>query len=591
MAEATETLFILRDQACIMPNPSFIASDFYGYMDVEARGYEQRINRWDESPNGSGQHSSFAASDIPTSGPLVPAYGRHIFYEDDHDEQAHQNGDESGSSIVAQDALRAPRAEYPQSGRASSSVATPSGHSSSTRILASTASSMTMSDNSDWDYVQRHTRPVDSSRMEQIQMFSDFLEMHFPTPAAKADLANRRSYLMGLPEIDTSSNPMLRSAVEAICYAHAGANYKDQGLVHASQTAYGKVLSLLVRCLNSSSKQNDPRIIVPSIMLLTMYDDALPEAKSTGWRAHYWGVHEYLRATGPSAFPMADPFSRMLFLNLRIPTMFLGIARRKAVVLSEPKWRALGNVSGLGATPLGRLYPRALQLPGLLEKTDTFLRKNNYTDAKNVMRDLTALRAEFLTWSMTESSFADKTIKYYTPVDVSDDSIFDFDIEEHLVMSANTTFASLFDFSSYKIAQDFALYWIFALILDCALLRVMHFRPDTESFIKPRTRAETERDATNRARYLCRAAYFFAKFNSQGITSFLDAQVALAESFFSEISAMKELGWCQSVRVAVQMRLRRLREKQPKTLCRMGDMVGDLAAATRFKTRNVACES
>ena len=448
-----------------------------------------------------------------------------------------------------------------------------------------------MTDASDWEYVQRNTKAVDASRMDQIQLFSDFLEMHFPTPAAKADLANRRSYLMGLPEIDLSSAPMLRSAVEAICYAHAGSNYKDQRLIQQSQRAYGKVLSSLVHSLNSGGKKNDPKIIVPSIMLLTLYDDALPEAHSTGWRAHYWGVHEYLKAIGPSAFPMSEPFSRMLFLNLRIPTMFLGIARRKAVVLSEPKWRALGNVSGLGASPLGRLYPRALQLPGLLERTDIFLRKNSYADAKSVMRDLLALRGELLTWSTTESSFADKTISYSTAVDASDDSRFNLDIEEHLVMSTNTTFASYFDFSSYKVAQDYALYWLFVLILDCALLRLMHFRPDTEALLRPRTRAETERDATTRSKFLCRSAYFFAKFDSQGITSFLDALIALAENFFSEVGAVRELGWCQSVRVANRVRLARLREKQPKTLCRMGDMVGDLAMATKFKTRHVGTSS
>lgn len=431
---------------------------------------------------------------------------------------------------------------------------------------------------------------MDASRMDQIQLFSDFLEMHFPTPAAKADLAERRSYLMGLPDIDLSSAPMLRNAIEAICYAHAGSNYKDQRLVQASQRAYGRVLSSLVRSLHNSGSQNDPLIIVSSIMLLTMYDDSLPEAQATGWRAHYWGVHEYIRAIGPGAFSMSQSFSRMLFLNLRIPTMFLGITKRKAVALGEPKWRALGNLSGFGSTPLGRLYPRALQLPRLLERTDTLLRKNEDTDAKQVMRELMHLRAELITWSTTEASFSDRTIQYCTPVDASKDEIFDYGLEEHVAMSTNTTFETLYDFSSFKVAQDYALYWVFALILDCALLRVMHFRPDSEGFIRPRTRAETERDAATRAKSLCRSVYFFAKFDSQGITSFTDAQVALAESFFTEVSATKELGWCQSVRVANQMRLRRLREKQPKTLCRMGDMVEELAASTRFKSRKIASE-
>lgn len=576
-----------------MPNPDFGPPGHYGFADqAEFAGgyYEQDVSQLYGITTES-QESYFASHGVPTtSGQIVPAYGRHIFLEDDPTQVAQDESTTDWGSMN-QDSLQIVRAENAPSGRVSS-IATPSAHSSGTNtFMASTASSVTLSESPDRDYLQRHPKAVDASRMNQIQLFSDFLEMHFPSPEAKADLANRKSYLMGLPEIDLSSAPMLRSAVEAICYAHAGANHKDQRFIQASQKAYGRVLNSLVRCINSSSKQNDPRIIIPSIMLLTMYDDSLPEAKSAGWRSHYWGVHEYLRASGPSAFSMSEPFSRMLFLNLRVPTMFLGIARRKGVVLSEPKWRALGNVTGLGATPLGRLYPRALQLPGLLEKTDTFLRKNTYNDAKQLMRELMGLRGELLTWSMTESSFADKTIKYFTPVDASEDDVFDFDIEEHLVMSSNTTFESLFDFSSYKVAQDYALYWIFALILDCALLRILYFRPDTEAFIKPRTGADTQRDAATRAKYLCRSAYYFAKFDSQGITSFLDATVALAESFFTETSALKELGWCQSIRVANQMRLKRLREKQPKTLCRLGDMVADLALSTRFKTRNIASET
>lgn len=72
---------------------------------------------------------------------------------------------------------------------------------------------------------------IDNSRIEQSQMLSDFLEMHFPTPEAKANLAYRRSYLTGLPEVDLSSTPMLRNAVQAICFAHAGSNHKDDRLI------------------------------------------------------------------------------------------------------------------------------------------------------------------------------------------------------------------------------------------------------------------------------------------------------------------------------------------------------------------------
>ena len=72
---------------------------------------------------------------------------------------------------------------------------------------------------------------IDKSRLEQSEMLSEFLEMHYPTPEAKADLVYRRSFLIGLPKIDLSSTPMLRDAIEAICFAHAGTSHKDGRLI------------------------------------------------------------------------------------------------------------------------------------------------------------------------------------------------------------------------------------------------------------------------------------------------------------------------------------------------------------------------
>ena len=512
--------------------------------------------------------------------------GAHIFYDEDLD-SGYGGTTRSANATPVTGAQRLPAIESVRSA-GTSSVGTPARSPTAKTASASTASSVTLRDGSEVDVVQRRPAAVDTARMDQMQLLSDFLEMHFPSRAAKADLASRQSYLLGLPEADLASSPMLRNAVQAICYAHAGSNYKDKRLVRESQKAYGKVLNALVRSLDKPNGRSEARIIVPSIMLLTLYDDALPNANSvsSNWRAHYWGVHDYLKACGPSAFQMSDPFSRGLFINLRIPNIFLGITRRKAVVLSEPQWQVLGKQIESAATSLGRLYPRALPLPGLLEKADQFLAtRKGSSDGNQIMKELMSIRAEFVTWSNTEAIFSDRSKKHYDLVNISNDDAFDFDIEEHLVMTTSSTFESYFDFSSYKVAQDYALYWMFALIVDCTLLRLIHFRPECEAHIKPRRQAETQRDAANRAKYLCRAAYFFSKFGSQGITSFLETLIAMAESFFSEVSAAKEFGWCQSMRVATKLRLKRLRKKQPKTLCRMGDMVDDMAAATRFRSR------
>ena len=441
---------------------------------------------------------------------------------------------------------------------------------------------------SDVELIQQRPPAVDPSRLEQMQMLSDFLEMHFPTPAAKANMTYRRSYLAGLPEIDISSSPMLKNAVDAICYAHAGSNYKDRRLVQQSQRSYGKVLSALVRTLEHSGHKSDPRILIPSIMLLCLYDDSIPSSNqhSTGWRAHYGGVHEYLRACGPTCFNMSAPFERLVFLNLRSPTMFLGLARRKSVVLSEPQWQALSDRTSTSIKSVAELNRRAMQLPGLLEKSDMLVRKRAI-DQEQFMNDLLSLRAEFLQWSIYESSFADKTMKNHDIVTIEDLEAFDMNIEEHVVLTLNNIFTQHFDFVSYRIAEDMTLYWMFCLILDCTLLRILHFRPKARQYIATRKYEDILRDAHIRARYVCRSVYFISKFNSQGITAFMDTLMSLAENFFSETEAVRELGWCQAIRCATKLCVQRLRTFQAKTLCRMGDMADELGAAAKFHSRPV----
>ena len=319
-------------------------------------------------------------------------------------------------------------------------------------------------------------------------------------------------------------------------------------------------------------------------MLLCFYDDAIPTQREPGgWRAHYWGVYEFVKTRGPSCFDMTSPFEQLLFLNLRVPILFLGLARRKGVVLSEPQWNALFNQSSPAIFSLGSLFRRALHLPGLLEKADRLIRMTPpHTTPDQLMRDLMDLRTEFISWSVHESSFSDKTATTYDIIDMSDIAVFDMNIEEHLVISTNGTFSMHFKFRSYRVAEDMTLYWMFCLMLDATLLRLMHFVPITAAYIKPRTTEETKAAATANARYFCRSVYYLSTFNSQAISGYLDTLVALAENYFNELASASELGWCQAIRCATKLRVARLRQSQPRTLCRMGDMADELSAATSF---------
>ena len=166
--------------------------------------------------------------------------GTHFVFDLKHESSASSNEVDTRSDTISD----APAA------RSGNKNALSHDHSSS-----STLSGLVTRSQSTEVMLQHRPRAIDTSRVTQVQMLSDFLEMHFPTPEAKANLAYRGSYLSGLPDIDLSSTPMLRNAVEAICLAHAGSNYQDVRLVRQSQVSYGKVLNALPgRCRNQASR-------------------------------------------------------------------------------------------------------------------------------------------------------------------------------------------------------------------------------------------------------------------------------------------------------------------------------------------------
>lgn len=350
---------------------------------------------------------------------------------------------------------------------------------------------------------------IDHSRVEQVQMLSDFLERHFTLSRYKDNLEYTRASLKGLPETDFYSNPMLYNAVQAICLAHTGSKYNENRLVLQSRVSYGKVLAALVRIFERSAVYSDHRVVVPSIMLLCLCEVITPgqSHEKDAWRAHYWGVHEYLKVCGPSCFDMASPFGRLLLFNLRVPTLFLGLARRKAIILGEPQWTELEKHASSSSHSLAALFRLALQITGLLEKSDLLIRQKPLRwTPRRLMRDFMQLRADMSSWSVNESSFSDKATETHNLVN-GDMAVLDMDVEEHVVLSTSAIFSKHFHFHfpSYRIAEDMTLFWMFNLIIDATLLRLMHFAPFTASYIQPRTRKDTLDAATTRARYLCRS--------------------------------------------------------------------------------------
>jgi hypothetical protein len=429
--------------------------------------------------------------------------------------------------------------------------------------------------------------------VQQVQMLSSFLETHFPSRAAKADLAKRNSYLMALPDIDLSKSPILRHALDTICFAHVGSKHRDERLQRESQQSYGKVLTTLVADLNRKEPRNEPRHILASILLLCLYDDSIPSPKSllSGWTAHYHGAQQFLKAVGPHALNMADAFDRLTFANMRAPAIYLGIARRKATVLALPQWLSLAGGAPHAVPSRVKMYHEALQIPSLLERTENSVRlKGKSPDLQQLCQDIHDLQGRLTYWLRNISTVS----KRYNGLNdhlvyITDAGAFDINFEEQCFMTTNSTFASFYDVTPYQSVEDFTLYWFFTLVLECALLRLLHFHPVAASYLPHRTPDDVERDALGHATNLCRIVLSNSKYytDSQGHASHVDCFTGLAQNFFDEVGAVQEFAWCQAFRLALRLRLNRLKSNQPRTLCRMGDIAEDVSAVALFKTRRL----
>ncbi|KAF2725686.1 hypothetical protein K431DRAFT_281052 [Polychaeton citri CBS 116435] len=419
-------------------------------------------------------------------------------------------------------------------------------------------------------------------------MLSDFLENHFPTAEAKASMAERKSYLRALPDVPISS-PLLTVAIETLCLAHAGTKYMDSRLVHQSQASYGRVLHNLVKALDrpaTQTQQQHHNAIIASILLLTLYNDPLPalDQNFDGWAAHYWGAQRYIESRGTSCLNFNQPFERLLLMNMRMPSLFIGVAQRSSIVFGKQEWIDYMDKRSYTARTLANLFNRTMRVPALLERTDRLLSQElDRQQLKSLCHDLCALLDDLLYWHKYE---AGPSREDRIPlVDSSNLEAFDAGIEEHCFISSSSTFTTHFDFGTGhdRMKDDATLYWTFSLILNCILLRLLHFQPLTADYIAARTPGSILEDATHCATNMCRSIYSKSMENSLAVIAWVDLLVSLAQNFFEEIGAFKEFGWCQAARIATQLRLERVKATTARTLCRIADVAPGFAIVTQFK--------
>ncbi len=430
---------------------------------------------------------------------------------------------------------------------------------------------------------------IDLAAVEQLQMFNSFLNLHFR--GAEASQAQRCSYMLALPDADLYTSPMLSDAVNAISYCHLGAYCNDDRLIHRSQMCYGKVLLALSRLVDRPGSHSGitTRIIITTIMTLCFYDSSLQAASPVAddtWKMHYKGVNEYLEAKGPSALRLRTDSDILLFRNLRMSTPFLHLATRRAIAWTGPQWVKLKDATFTASDPLRRLIAgRMAYIPALLERSDqVVIRPSQQNTTQQLLHDLLDMISSLQRWHKSDPHVRNSR---WETVNVSQYTEFDHGVEEHVVLSLNDTFRYFYKDHTEVFEHGDMLYWLSNLIVDCTILRVLHFSPSPEIYLALTSQPLVLRRAQDNAHHLCRSVYALSKFPSQGVAGFLDACMSLVENFFCEIGATRELGWVLAIRCATALRVKRLRQTQPRTLCRMGDVADGIGAAGRFRTRAI----
>ena len=414
-----------------------------------------------------------------------------------------------------------------------------------------------------------------------MQMFADFFQSHLPA-ASPAEVGRARSisYLANIPFISISSR-LLNDAIDALCFAHLGTARKDQAILNESRERYTSVLATIRHFLSHSSLHSrGGRDLLMSIMIISLFDECMP-VEHRGLNSamtHLWGAQLYLTASSPAQFDLSQPLDRCLILSVFQNAFWLGLARRKPLGKDHPAWPPVQSAIFPGRTP----YTILRQLPGLLERTDSFLNESDRADLATLsalFQELDDVRFQILTLSQEELTAAQSRV-----IQLTEYEEFDMNIEEHyFITHAEPTFHSFFRFSGPESAVNHACRAIIFLLIDCTLLRLYHFVPDACRLPSRRTPDKVGLDAFDWASQLCRCVYLFSTFRSLAYIDFIIILLEFAQNFFQEQSAWQEMGWCQACLVVTRRRLERLREVRPPTLCRVGYLPAGISGAGRYR--------
>lgn len=205
-----------------------------------------------------------------------------------------------------------------------------------------------------------------------------------------------------------------------------------------------------------------------------------------------WAAQLLFSTYAPVSLPGVDRLDHGIMRHTVMNGFFLALAKRKAWNI-DPAWFI--DVESKGWTKMIRVFH---SLPTLLDETDRLLAQQAGVGALvAIVARLIDVKAE------VSRNYPPKTRPV---ISASAMDALGVEAEEHVVMADSTTFAELYAPTTKNAGADAiesCFVAMLSLIIECTMLRIWHFRPETLAAASPTALSDAEQSAYSLARELC----------------------------------------------------------------------------------------
>lgn len=405
----------------------------------------------------------------------------------------------------------------------------------------------------------------------RYNMFADFFEYHLPKNHSTQH-GRTVSYLRTLITHPAPS-PLLQRGIETLCLGFAAKRDGSPDLLYAARQSYSRMLRMLQTAVASSWRSigvRDGRELLASVSLMTHLEHPLVDSQDAGdsWITHLEGASQLLKSLGPKYLTTTVDLDRGLARHILSNGTLLSIAKRKT-------WPFMNHWSSAPSTGWTRTVDTFGYLPTLLEETDLALAlcPHDFVKLPRILEQLHTIKYFGLMLWPEEDAEPD--------LHVAASEHFDPNIEEQRFATSSRSIPTFFALRDDPYHFRVTARLLFLTIIECTILRIWHFAP---SLIPSSTRLrKSTSHAFSLALKLCQCLLICTTAQNLAHALSYRMYLKLARNVFEQQGKVRELSWCNACLIANKMRVKRIRESGPPTLCKVEEVLHGIAEAGRYK--------